>query len=92
VNAPQNPVIRVLQDELARARQCLARVEAPTADHEDALEAVAHMQAEVAKDPDPDQRGLRLLRLQVKGLIGVLTPVAETIGGVAAFEEICRHL
>ncbi len=92
VNAPQKPVILQLQDELARVSQCLAGVDAPTADHEDAREAVAELQAELAKDPDPDQHGLRRLRKQVRQLMGVLTPVAGIIGGVAALQEICQHL
>jgi hypothetical protein len=89
---PQNPLIRQLQDELTRARQCLADDPASTVDHEDAVEALDALQGEIAQDPDPDQRGLKVLRLRVKALIGVLLPVAEIIGGVAAFEEICRHL
>lgn len=92
VNARQKPVILQLRDELARVSQCLDGVDAPTADHEDAREAVAELQAELAKDPDPDQHGLRRLRKQVRQLIGVLTPVAGIIGGVAALQEICQHL
>lgn len=92
VSGPVNPLIQQLQDELSKARECLARVQAPSADHEDAMEAVVELQDEVAQDPEPDQGGLRRLRLRVKELIGVLTPVAGIIGGVAAFEEICRHL
>lgn len=92
VNAPQNPWIRQLQDELARMRERLAGVQAPTDDHEDAIEALVELQDEVAQDPDPDQGGLRRLRKRVRQLIGVLAPVAEVIGGVAALEEICRHL
>lgn len=88
----QNPVIQQLQDELSRVRGCLAGVQAPTDDHEDAMEAVDELRDEVARDPDPDQRGLRRLRVRVRQLIGVLTPVAGIIGGVAAFEEICRAL
>ena len=91
-NAARNPVIGQLQDELIRARQCLAGVQARTADHEDAMEALEVLLDEVAQDPDPDQRGLRRLRVRVRELVGVLIPVAETIGGVAAFEEISRHL
>jgi hypothetical protein len=92
VNAAQKPVIVQLQDELARVSRCLDGVAAPTADHEDARKAVAEVQAGLARDPDPDERGLRRLRTQVRKLMGVLTPVAGVIGGVAAFEEICRHL
>ena len=83
-----NPLVQQLQDELTRVWQCLDAVAAPMADHEDAIEAVGVLQDEVSRDPDPDQHGLRLLRVRVRGLIGVLLPVAEIIGGVAALEEI----
>ena len=92
VNAPQNPLIRQLQDELTRMRKCLAGVHAPTNDHEDAMEAVVELQDELARNPDPDQGGLRRVRVRVRQVMGVLTPVAGIIGGVAAFEEICQHL
>ena len=92
VSGPPNSLVRQLRDELTRARECLAAVEVPTADHEDAMKAIDALQGQVARDPDPDQRGLGRLRLRIKQLIGVLTPVAEVIGGVAAFEEIWRHL
>ena len=92
VSGPQKPVILQLQDELARARECLAGVQDRTDDDEDALEAIERLQSEVAQHPEPDQGGLRRLRLRVKELIGVLTPVAGIIGGVAALQEICQHL
>ena len=34
----------------------------------------------------------RSMRLRIKGLIGILAPVAEIIGSVAALEAICQHL
>ena len=92
VSGSPNPLIQQLQDELSRARECLAGVPDRTDDDEDALEAIDRLQSEVAQDPEPDQTGLRRLRLRVRELIGVLTPVAGIIGGVAALEEICRHL
>ena len=92
VNAPQKPLIQQLQDELTRMRECLAGVQAPTDDHGDAMEALAELQDELARDPDPDPGGLRRLRVRVRQLIGVVAPVAEVVGGVAALEEICRHL
>ena len=91
VNAPQKPPIQQLQDELTRMRKCLAGAQAPTDDHEDAMEAVAELQDELARDPDPDPGGLAL-RVRVRQVMGVLTPVAGIIGGVAALEEICQHL
>jgi hypothetical protein len=92
VNAPQKPLIQQLQDELTRMRECLAGVQAPTDDHRDAMEAVAELQDELARNPDPDPGGLRRLRIRVRQVMGVLTPVAGIVGGVAAFEEICQHL
>jgi hypothetical protein len=92
VSGSPNPLIQQLQDELTKVRQCLAAFEVPTADHEDAIEAVDALQHEVSEDLNPDQGGLRRLRVRVRQLIGVLAPVAEIFGGVAAFEEICRHL
>ena len=92
VSGSPNPLIQQLQDELTRVRQCLASFEAPTADQEDAIEAIDALQHEVSEDLNPDQGGLRRLRVRVRQLIGVLTPVAGIVGGVAAFEEICRHL
>jgi hypothetical protein len=88
----QNPVIQQLQDELSRARERLAGVQVPTADHEDAMEAVDELQDELGRNPDPDQGGLRRLRVRVRQVIGVLAPVAGIIGGVDALENICRHL
>jgi hypothetical protein len=92
VNAPQKPPIQQLQDELTRMRECLAGVQALTDDHENAMEAVAELQDELATDPDPDPGGLRRLRVRVRQVMGVLTPVAGIIGGVAALEEICQRL
>jgi hypothetical protein len=88
----QNPVIQQLQDELSRARERLAGVQVPTADHEDAMEAVDELQDELGRNPDPDQGGLRRLRVRVRQVIGVLAPVAGIIGGVDALENICLHL
>jgi hypothetical protein len=45
--------------------------------------------------PDLKQSGVdgpKNLRQRIKALIGVLTPVAGLIGGVAALESICQHL
>lgn len=88
----QTPVIQQLQDELARMRECLAGVQVPTDDHEDAMEAVAELQDELARDPAPDPGGQGRLRVRVRQVMGVLTPVAGIIGGVAALEEICQRL
>jgi hypothetical protein len=88
----QNPTMLQLREELTRVQRCLAAVEDPTADQQDALEAVDMLEGELAQDPDPRPDGLKRLRARIKGLIAVLAPVAEIIGGVAAFEEIVRRL
>ena len=64
----------------------------PTADQQDALEAVDLLQGDMDQDPDPGPAALKRLRVRLKGLIAALAPVAELIGGVAAFEEILHHL
>lgn len=88
----QNSTVQDLRELLARAHESLAAVPDPTAAQQDALDAVDLLQNEIDEDPDPAPDRLKRLRLQVRGLIAVLTPVAEVIGGVAAFEEILRHL
>jgi len=88
----QTPTIQELCEKLTQVRQCLVTVEVPTTDQQDALEAVDMLQGELAQDPDPGPEGLKRLRVRIKGLIAVLAPVAELVGGVAAFEEILRRL
>lgn len=88
----QNSTVQDLRGLLARAHESLAAVPDPTAAQQDALDAVDLLQNEIDEDPDPAPDRLKRLRLQVRGLIAVLAPVAEVIGGVAAFEEILRHL
>ena len=56
------------------------------------MEAIVELQDEVARNADPDQTGLRRLRIRVRQIIGVLAPVAGTVGSVDALENICRHL
>jgi hypothetical protein len=92
-NSPvQNSTVQDLREQLARAHESLAAVPDPTAAQHDALDAVDLLQGEIDEDPDPAPDRLKRLRLQLRGLIAVLAPVAEVIGGVAAFEEILRHL
>jgi hypothetical protein len=88
----QNATVQDLREQLARAHESLAAVPDPTAGQQDALDAVDLLQDEIDKDPDPAPDRLKRLRLQLRGLIAVLAPVAEVIGGVAAFEEILRRL
>jgi hypothetical protein len=88
----QNSTVQDLREQLARAHESLAAVPDPTAAQQDALDAVNLLQDEIDEDPDPAPDRLKRLRLQLRGLIAVLAPVAEVIGGVAAFEEILHHL
>jgi hypothetical protein len=88
----QNATVQDLREQLARAHESLAAVPDPTAGQQDALDAVDLLQDEIDNDPDPAPDRLKRLRLQLRGLIAVLAPVAEVIGGVAAFEEILRRL
>jgi hypothetical protein len=88
----QNPTVQQLRDQLTQVRQSLAAVPDRTADQQDALDAVDLLQGEIDQDPDPGPAGMKRLYLQLKGLIAVLAPVAELIGGVAALEEILHRL
>jgi hypothetical protein len=84
-----------LQGELTKIRQRLERDSDPTVapdDHDDALEAVTALKDDLPglRKNDPDTR--RRLKQRVKALIGMLAPVAEIVGGVAALQAICQHL
>ena len=84
-----------LQRELTKIRQRLERDSDPTVapdDHDDALEAVTALKDDLPglRKNDPDTR--RRLKQRVKALIGMLAPVAEIVGGVAALQAICQHL
>src|SRR5215471_7826348 len=84
-----------LEKELARIRRRLEEDRSNSValvDRDDAIEAVQAAQGEipVADTTNPEAR--RSVRLRIKGLIGILVPVAEIIGGVAGLEAICQHL
>jgi len=87
----QHPVLEQLRDELERIRLLLANAQNQTAiaDRDDAMESIVAVQGVVASQGAGDSKGLRM---RVKGLIGVLLPVADIIGGVAALQAICQHL
>jgi len=84
-----------LAEVLARIRQrleedrsnCVAAV-----DREDALGSVADAEDELTSTETRSPEARRSMRLRVKSLIGILAPVAEIIGGVAALEAIWPHL
>ncbi len=88
----KNRAVQDLRDELARVCQSLAAVADPTVDQQDALDAVNLLRDDIDRDQNPAPARLKRLRLQLTGLIAVLAPVGEVIGGVAALEEILRHL
>lgn len=91
---PQEVWVEKLRDELAKVRQRLADPRLPDAstDLDDARTAVEGLQQGLAGPASPEVSTMDRLRLRVKELLGALAPVAEIIGGVAAFEEIWRHL
>jgi hypothetical protein len=84
-----------LEKELARIRQ---RLEADrgssvaVVDRDDAIASVKAAQAEASAADGTSPEARRSIRLRVKGLIGILVPVAEIIGGVAGLEAIWPHL
>jgi hypothetical protein len=98
-NAPspdrQPPWLPRLRDELARIGFSLEAEYDPAIsveDRDDAVETVRALQAEVADAQASGQADVRSFRRRVRELIGVLAPVAEVIGGVAALEAIVQHL
>ncbi len=92
--AAQDPWPDQLRNELTRIRRLLEEDHDPAraVDRDDAIEAVTILEAEFlgAQDSSPgDPKGFRR---RVKELIGVLAPVAEIVGGVAALQAILLHL
>ncbi len=90
----EQPWLEQLHDELTRIRLLLAEDHDPerSLDRDDAIEAVTTLAADLPDKQDEGGDEPRRLRLRVKGVIGVLAPVAEIIGGVAALEAIVQHL
>jgi len=83
-----------LAEELAKIRLLLTEENshAPPADRDDAIEVVIALEREL---PDLRQSGAdahKKLRQRIKALVGVLTPVAGLIGGVADLQSIIQHL
>lgn len=85
---------RALEAELARIRLSLQADDGAVAadDRDDAIDAVDCLQLVLPDmdEDDPDSR--KTFRRRIRALIGVLAPVAEIIGGVAALEAIVQHL
>jgi len=61
-------------------------------DREDALGSVADAENELTSTETRSPEARRSMRLRLKALVGILAPVAEIIGGVAALEAIWPHL
>jgi len=98
ISAPPSAEMRdpweALGAELTRIRQRLEGDDGRAAsdDRDDAIDAVADMELVLS---DPEKGGAdspRKLKRRIRELIGVLAPVAEIIGGVAALEAILQHL
>ena len=93
-NDALGPWLERLSGELTEMRSRLENIRDPrfSADREDALDAVTVMEADLpglsASGPDAPRK----IRRRVRELLGVLAPVAEIIGGVAALEQILPHL
>lgn len=84
-----------LQAELARIRVLLEGVHDPevsTNDRDDAIDAVLALETVATSAQNSGQADPKGFRIRVKALIGVLAPVAEIIGGVAALQAIAQHL
>jgi hypothetical protein len=84
-----------LRDELARIRPLLEGDHGSAVsedDRDDAIDAVRALQTEVADAQDSGEADPKGFRRRVKELIGVLAPVAEIVGGVAALQAILQHL
>ena len=84
-----------LAEELTRIRQRLAENRGNSVsavDLDDALESVEGAQDTYSNTDNTSPEARRSMRLRIKGLIGILVPVAEIIGGVAGLEAIWPHL
>jgi hypothetical protein len=80
-----------VEKELARIRGLLESAVA-SADRDDAIEWVYALSRDLPDLRQSGADGPRNLRQRIKALMGVLTPVAGLIGGVAALESIWQHL
>lgn len=78
-------------EELSRIRVRLESAVA-SADRDDAIEWVCALSHDLPDLRQSGADGPKNLRQRIKALMGVLTPVAGLIGGVAALQSICQHL
>jgi hypothetical protein len=77
--------------ELARIRVLLESAVA-SAHRDDAIEWVGALSRDLPDLKQSGADGPKNLRQRIRALIGMLTPVAGLIGGVAALESIWQHL
>jgi hypothetical protein len=80
--------------ELARIRLLLEgeNSHAASADRDDAIEVVITLERDLPSLRESGTDASKRLRQRVKALVGVLTPVAGLIGGVAALQSIWQSL
>jgi hypothetical protein len=77
--------------ELARIRVLLESAVA-SAHRDDSIEWVCALSRDLPDLKQSGADGPKNLRQRIRALIGMLTPVAGLIGGVAALESIWQHL
>jgi len=80
-----------LSTQLAGIRELLLEHHDPVraTDREDAIEAVTALQADLGTPTIADRK---TLRQRLKALLGILRPVADVMGGIAALESIMRGM
>jgi hypothetical protein len=85
-------LISELREQLSEVRRLLVETHDPgrAADCEDAIAEIDSLDGELS-DPRED-RDVGKLRRRLKKLVGTLLPVADIIGGTAAFLEIINDL
>lgn len=92
-NDALNPLVQDLETQLAEVRARLDSIQDSrfSTDRDDALDAVTALETDLPRMGDGPDTSKRL-RQRVKELLGVLAPVADIIGGVAALQGILQHL
>jgi len=88
----QDQLVDALRGQLGEALRLLNGNHDPArmADREDAIAEIASLDRELADRREARDPGK--LRRRLKQLVGALTPVADIIGGTAAFLEIINNL
>ncbi len=81
-----------LAEELARIRRQLEEDRSNSVAAVDRQDAIIAVEEAMSLTATGNSAAPQSMRLRIKGLIGILAPVAEIIGGVAALEAIVQHL